>query len=156
MNATEKVVSSKNKIISKGKSFGVKRGLWYLDEFTTPNSGKTNFVKTKKVIPIVQTPTRAMYTCSFCHINGYISNRCHIRKFEEIHFDRKRKNTQWVSKTLTQFKHMMNIHDSYIATSNSSFGVLKTRQIWIRKDVLVELQNKGLVNLLLFYSYRFS
>ena len=54
-------------------------------------------------------------------------------------FDKKRKNTQWVSKAPTHAQSMMNIHDSYISTSNSSFRVPKTRQIWIMKDVLVEL-----------------
>lgn len=74
-----------DEVKSKGKSIGEKRGLRYLNDSTTPSSEKTNFLKVKKVIPIVQTPTRAIYTCSFCYRNGHTSDKCYIRKFEEIH-----------------------------------------------------------------------
>ena len=52
-----------NEIISKGKSTRNKQGLGYLDESISPNSGKIDFVKAKKVIPIVQTPTKVVHTC---------------------------------------------------------------------------------------------
>lgn len=53
-----------NEIISKGKFIGDKRDLGYLDESTTSSNGKTNFVNTKKIIPIIQKPTRIMtYVC---------------------------------------------------------------------------------------------
>ena len=60
--------------------------------------------------------------CTFCHRNDDMSDRCHIRKFEEVHkqiskfvikfktlrdkivLNRKKKNIQWVSKAPTQAK----------------------------------------------------
>ena len=118
------------------------------------------------------------FTHSFHHGNDCTSDRCHIRKFKEIYreisklvvefkalinkflFDRKRKNTQWVSNAPTHVQSMMNIHDSYISTSNSSFRVPKTRQIWIMKDVLVELKNKDFLRILpsrkIFRNFPFS
>ena len=36
----------------------------------------------------------------------------------------KERNTQWISKALTQAKHRINIHDSYASTLNLSFRVL--------------------------------
>lgn len=45
------------------------------DKSITPNGGKTNFIKAKKITHIVQTLIMVMYTCSFCHMNDHTSSR---------------------------------------------------------------------------------
>lgn len=150
-------------IIGKGKPTGDKRDLGYVNESSTRMSGKTNFVKAKKVFSAVQTSNTTMSTYSFCHRYGCTSDKCHIRKFKEFHRQinklvveskelkdkilfliEKEKKYSIGSKASTQAKSTMNIHyDFHIGTSNSFFRVPKTRQIWIMKDALVELQSKG-------------
>ena len=65
-----------------------------------------------------------------------------------------------VSKALTQVKLRMNIHNFHVNNSNLTFRVPKTRQIWIRKDVLVELKNKDFLRILpprkIFRNFPFS
>ena len=84
-------------INSRRKSFD-KRGLGFIDEITTPSSGKTIFVKPCEGVFPKKTLSKLKLYCTHYTKMGHTIDRCYVRMFES--FQRKFTNLMNESFTL--------------------------------------------------------
>lgn len=72
-----------NKIIGKGKVYGVKRGLPYLSMFKTLKSRKNTFVKPRKNSSFKESSSKQAPKCTTCNKLGQVTNKYFSRLFEK-------------------------------------------------------------------------
>ena len=84
-------------LINSGRKSFDKRGLGFVDETTTPSSGKTIFfTPCERVLP-KETLSKLKLQCTHCTIMGHTINRCYARMYESF----QRKLTNLMNKSFT-------------------------------------------------------
>ncbi|RVW32374.1 Retrovirus-related Pol polyprotein from transposon TNT 1-94 [Vitis vinifera] len=133
-------------LINLGRKSFDKRGLGFVDEATTPSSGKTIFVKSREEVVPKKIPPKLKLHCTHCTKMGHTIDRCYARMFES--FQRKLTNLMNESFTLRNrllqggkrvFKRDSNVpHYSGFqgSTSNGMTKVTNVKQIWVKKSEL--------------------
>ncbi|RVW69235.1 Retrovirus-related Pol polyprotein from transposon TNT 1-94 [Vitis vinifera] len=133
-------------LINLGRKSFDKRGLGFVDEVTTPSSGKTIFVKSCEEVVPKKIPPKLKLHCTHCIKMGHTIDRCYARMFES--FQRKFTNLMNESFTLRNrllqggkrvFKRDSNVpHYSGFegSTSNGMTKVTNVKQIWVKKSEL--------------------
>ena len=77
-------------LINSGRKSFDKKGLGFVDETTTPSSGKKNFVKPCEGVVPKKIPHKLKLHCTYCTKIGHIVDGCYARMFES--FQRKLTN----------------------------------------------------------------
>ena len=127
------------------KSFD-ERGLGFVDETTTPSSGKTIFVKPCEGVVPKKTLSKLKLHFTYYTKMGHTIDRCYARMFES--FQKKLTNVMHESFTFRNrelqegkrvFKRDLNVpHLSGFqgSTSNGMTKVTNVKQIWVKKNGL--------------------
>ena len=130
-------------LINLGRKSFDKRGLGFVDEATTPSSGKTIFVKSCEEVVPKKIPPKLKLHCTHCTKMGHTIDRCYTKMFES--FQRKLTNLMNESFTLRNrllqggkrvFKRDSNVpHYSGFqgSASNGMTKVTNVKQIWVKK-----------------------
>ena len=133
-------------LINLGRKSFDKRGLGFVDEATTPSSGKTIFVKSCEGVVPKKIPPKLKLHCIHCTKMGHTIDRCYAMMFES--FQRKLTNLMNESFTfrnrLLQGGKRVFMKDSNVphysgfqgSTSNGMTKVTNVKQIWVKKSEL--------------------
>ena len=131
-------------LINSGRNSFDKRGLGFVDETTTPSSGKTIFVKPCEGVLPKKTPSKMKLHFSHCTKIGHTIDRCYAMMFES--FQRKLTNLMNDLFTLRNrllqggkkvFKRDSNVplHSGFQgSTSNGMTKVTSVKQIWVKNN----------------------
>ncbi|RVX14566.1 Retrovirus-related Pol polyprotein from transposon RE2 [Vitis vinifera] len=133
-------------LINSGRKSFDKKGLGFVDETTTPSSGKTIFVKPCEGVVPKKIPPKLKLHCTHCTKMGHTVDRCYVMMFES--FQRKLTNLMNESFTLRNrllqggkrmFKRDSDVphHSGFQgSTSNGMTKVTNIKQIWVKKNEL--------------------
>ncbi|RVW98135.1 hypothetical protein CK203_031853 [Vitis vinifera] len=133
-------------LINLGRKSFDKRGLGFVDEATTPSSGKTIFVKSCEEVVPKKIPPKLKLHCTHCTKMGHTMDRCYARMFESF----QRKLTNLMNESFTLRNRLLQggkrvfMKDSNVphysgfqgSTSNGMTKVTNVKQIWVKKSEL--------------------
>ena len=73
-----------NELINSGRKYVEKRCLGFIDESTTPSSGKTTFVKPREEEISKKTNSKLKFQFTHCTKQGHKDNRCYVKMLENF------------------------------------------------------------------------
>ena len=126
-------------INSRHKSID-KRGLGFIDECTTPSSGKTTFIKPSEDVSSSKIDHKLKFQCTYCTKMGHIAYRCYMRMLGN--FQRKLRNLMnesfAIGNRLMQGKKNMAKRDTNFplqtSSSNEETKVTRVKKVWLKKN----------------------